>query len=92
MRISPQILELSKLIIMRVQERNPGVIVKSIRITYLVEKDNFDPWFVGTDFCHILQRSTNKAKRYSPSLERMKMRIAGSSSSFAHINNGLSNR
>jgi len=54
LRISPAILELSKQIVMRIQDRNIGVIVKSIKITYLVEKDNHDPWFVGTDYCHIL--------------------------------------
>ena len=54
LRISPAILELSKQIVMRIQDRKIGVIVKSIKITYLVEKDNHDPWFVGTDYCHIL--------------------------------------
>jgi hypothetical protein len=54
LRISPAILELSKQIVMRIQDRNIGVIVKSIKITYRVEKDNHDPWFVGTDYCHIL--------------------------------------
>ena len=62
-KINDQILELSKQIVIRIQEKNIGVVVKSIKITYLVEKDNYDPWFVGTDYCHIYNKSASNSKR-----------------------------
>lgn len=49
-------LEVSKLLIQRMQARNPETIVKSIKITYLIESSNYDPWFIGTEFCNILAK------------------------------------
>jgi len=27
--------------------------VKSIKIAYLIEQNNFDPWFIGTEHCYV---------------------------------------
>lgn len=62
-RISHSILELSKQIVLRIQTCKPNTIVKSIKITYLIEASNYDPWFIGTDYCHVFKKCTNKYLR-----------------------------
>jgi prophage antirepressor-like protein len=49
--------------VLRVQTHDPKTLVKSIKITYLIEASNYDPWFIGTDYCHILKRCNKKALR-----------------------------
>lgn len=29
--------------------------VKSIKIAYLIEQNNFDAWFIGTEYCNVFQ-------------------------------------
>jgi len=55
MIINNSILEISKSIILRIQSSKKNLIIKDIKIAYLIEATNFEPWFIGTEYCEILK-------------------------------------
>ena len=50
--VASVIMELSKLIVKRI-ERQDSVKVREVKISYLVEKDKYDPWFIGMEYCKV---------------------------------------
>lgn len=46
-------LEVSQLLVERIQNKDSSVIQK-IKIAYLIETTNYDPWFIGTEYCHLI--------------------------------------
>ncbi|TNV86170.1 hypothetical protein FGO68_gene17731 [Halteria grandinella] len=70
------ILELSKQIVLKIQAKHPNIIVKSIKLTYLIEQANYDPWFIGTEYCTILRKckATQPNKQNSKSQPRLQVK------------------
>ena len=38
----------------------------AIKIAYLVEKSNKEPWFIGTEFCYAIKKVSEPEKPKSP--------------------------
>lgn len=52
-----QILELSKQIVLRIQAHHKKKMLTSIKIAYLIEQSNSEPWFIGTEYCHTVKKA-----------------------------------
>lgn len=63
-------LEVSKQLIQRIQAKNSDAIVKSIKITYLIESSNYDPWFIGTEYCQVLVRKKDNLESARKNLSK----------------------
>ena len=50
-------MESTTLIIEKIQERSLlKQEVQRIKLTYLIDTSNFNPWFIGSEYCHVLTR------------------------------------
>ena len=50
--IGEDIEEVSAHIVYRIEATDPRRTVKKIKITYLIEQNSYNAWFIGTEFCY----------------------------------------
>lgn len=53
-----QMFEVSAQIVHRIQTKEQGCQIKKIKVAYLIETNNHEPWFIGTESCLALVTTT----------------------------------
>ena len=43
------------------------VMIKEIRLAYLIEKSNYEPWFIGNDYCTVYRKQHHSINPMSKS-------------------------